>query len=338
MAKYEGTPKYEGLIKINGVNVWEEMKRDVTEIQFEDFASGQSDNLDITVEDSEGRFINEWAVDKGTEFDAQLRLMNWQTPGDEQSIDFGNFLCDEIDINGFPIEVKIRALALPTFGTKNTKKWEQISISQIATDICSNLGVELIYYADDIIIDSRQQSSQTDIDFLYSLCNEYGFGMKAFRRKIIIFDRERQDAAEAVSDIDIYDIAGEGFTIKESTEGTYTGAKCNYKTKNSDKEVTYTYGTTERVLVVSATAASAKEAELKARAALYEANSQAVKLTASYRGGDIPMYAGNNYKINGLGVYSGKYAVDSVTHSIGKNDGYTVSIEAHGIELLKDGR
>ena len=62
MAKYEGTPKYEGLIKINGVNVWEEMKRDVTEIQFEDFASGQSDNLDITVEDSEGRFINEWAV------------------------------------------------------------------------------------------------------------------------------------------------------------------------------------------------------------------------------------------------------------------------------------
>ena len=52
--------------------------------------------------------------------------------------------------------------------------------------------------------------------------------------------------------------------------------------------------------------------------------------------GGTPIYPGSNYYFSGLGKYSGKYGVDKATHYIGENDFYTISVEAHAINLEKD--
>ena len=336
MSIIEGARRVDGYVDIEGVNVWGDIKKYVTDIEFIEVASDETDSFDITVFDADGRWISDWLIDTGTKINAKFRFLNWTKENEgEHWLDCGTFICDALKVKGFPMEITIKSLALPINGTKNTKKWENIEISSIAQDICNHLGCELKYYADDIILKSQQQSRQTDIEFLFRLCEQYGFGMKVYKNSIVIFDREKQDAADVVDSINIYDIA-ESMSLDDNEEGTYTGASCTYKIEKSDDELTYTYGTSERMLVLDNSANSEKEAELKAKASLYKANSERVKLKFNTCGGKNGIYPGTNYYITGLGGYSGKYAIDKVTHTLSGGSSYKIAIEAHAITLEKD--
>ncbi len=321
------TPRQaQGFVGINGVNVWGDIKDYVTDIEYVDVACGETDSFDITVFDVDEHWLNDWLIDKGTLINAKIKLINWDEENSERWIDCGEFLCDSLEVEGFPITVAIKSLALPIQGTKNTKKWENISLSAIAKDICKCIGVELEYCADDITIKSVQQSRQTDIDFLFRQCSQYGFGMRVYRNKIIIFDRQAQDAADAVGTFNIKD--AESFTLTDNEEGTYTGVLSQYKLENSDTVYDYTYGTPERQIVLEGTSSSLKEAELKAKAAIYEANSEMVKLKFNVMGGK-PIYSNTNWNITGLASYSGKYAIDKVTHTVSSAKVYIQAVEAH---------
>ena len=333
MSSVESARRAEGFVGINGVNVWGDIKKYVGSIEYTEVASGETDSFDITVSDYDGHFKNEWALDKGTILESKFRLNNWNEPGDVLWIDCGTFLVDSEQLKIHPDEVVIKSLAIPVNGSENTQKWEEISVKAIAEEFCKRWGCELEYYADDITIKSRQQSLQKDIVFLFSLCKEYGFGMKAYRNKIIIFDREKQDAADPVLTVGLRN--AESGDVNDNFEGLYTGAECSYKPEGSDDEQTFTYGDTERLLKLSVSATSAKEAELKCKAQLYDNNSKAVQLEFSMLGGIAPIYAGSNYIFEDLGVWNGKYAVDKVTHTLTGKKGYRINVEAHGVDILK---
>lgn len=323
-------------IGINGVNVWGDIKAYVRELTYIDAVSGETDSFDILMHDVGDHWLNDWLIDKGTLIDAKIQLKNWEHQGDDRLTDCGEFLCDSLSVTGFPLDITIKSLALPVQGTKNTKKWENITISAIAQDICNHLGVELAYYADDLKIKSKQQSQQTDINFLYSLCNEYGFGMKVYRHKIVIFDLEANDKVLPTTTYMLPDIIDdEGFSLEDNEEGTYTGVKATYKIEGSDNSKTYTLGTSERMITLENAGSSLKEAEIKAKAALYKANIEAVKLKFVTTAG-IPFYSGTNYYFYGIGKYSGAYGVERVTHSMTETGGYGVLVEAHAIALEKD--
>ncbi|MGN0163662.1 MAG: phage late control D family protein [Candidatus Ornithomonoglobus sp.] len=327
----------EGLVGINGKNVWGDIKQYNTSLAYVDVASGATDSFDITMYDTDEHFINDWLIDKGTELNSKIKFCNWDFEGDTKYIDCGIFLVDSIEIRGFPFEVDIKSLALPVNGTKNTKKWENISVSAIAQDICDHLGVELLYYADNLTLESRQQSQQTDINFLFSLCNEYGFGMKVYKNKIAIFDRAAQDKATPVNPENPYMIKeiADSVTITDNTEGTYTGVKAIYKPKDKDDSIEYILGTTEKMIVLENAGQTRHEAEIKAAAALYNANIEAVKLKFTVKS-YYPFYSGTNYYFYGLGGYSGAYGIEKVSHQLNENGGYSAKIEAHAIALEKD--
>ena len=330
----EKARRCEGLVRINNKDVWQDIKKFVTDMEYTAVASGETDSFDITLTDR--RFINEWAITKGMKLDAKMQLINWLFNEDYRVIDFGEFTVDRIKVTGVPVSVQVQSLALPPNGTKNTQKWENISTRALAQEICTRLGCELEYYTDDITIKSKQQNRQADIDFLYSVCKEYGFGMKAYRNKIVIFSREAADAAECVNTFDIGRVA-ESYDIDDNQEGTYTGVQCNYKNDGSDNTSTYTYGGGDRILVLDISAASAKEAELKGKASLYDANMEAIKLKFTMLGGIAPIYAGTNQYITGLGVYSGKYAIDKITHSLSGKKAYRMAVEAHAVDIENGG-
>ena len=158
--------------------------------------------------------------------------------------------------------------------------------------------------------------------------------MKVYKNKIIIFDRAKQDEAESVGSFEVGAIS-ESFELSDNEEGFYTGVKMKYKNEGEDTEREYIYGEKEKMLTPSTTASSIQEAQIKSKAALYNANSTAIKLKMNCMGG-TPIYPGSNYYFSGLGKYSGKYGVDKATHYIGESDFYTISVEAHAINLEKD--
>lgn len=330
--------------------------------------------------DIDAHWMNDWIIDKGTLFEAKIKIMNISTGEDEKWIDCGEFICDSVQFSGFPISAAVGALSMPNNREKHEQAWENITLTEIANDIAWRSGCELFYNAGDVLIESTSQNGENDIEFLYKLCRDYGLGMKVFRRKVIIFDRIESDAKPVVGTLNIKDIA-EQFTLDDNQEGTYTGARMNYgiegsdapgccnyepyaksdykpknistntesavnpinnsakKSKNkkmytADNSGAYEYGSGERILMIDETAKSIDEAQLKCRGKLYETNAEAIKLTFDCMGG-YEIYPGVNYYIIGLGGYSGKYAIDKVTHTI-NGGSYTLSIEAHAAELEKD--
>ena len=171
-------------IEIQGSTVWGGISSYNRDLTFTEVASGETDSLDIKLHDCDNHWLNDWLIDKGTRLLARIELENWDKQNEYRTIDCGEFICDSIKVTGYPIEVVIRSISIPVNGTKNTKKWEKVSVSAIAQDICNNLGVGLEYYADNIVIKSQTQSQQTDIDFLFKVCQEYGFGMKEIIDKL----------------------------------------------------------------------------------------------------------------------------------------------------------
>lgn len=322
-------------LMIEGKDVWNDIREYVRGITFEEVSSGETDSFDVTMHDINEHYMNDWLINKGTKIEGKIKLIDWDKPGDERMIDCGEFLCDSLQIKGYPLEVKIKSLALPAYGSENTRKWENIKLSAVAQDICKQLGCELNYYGDDILLDSKQQTRQTDVDFLFSLCNEYGFGMKVYRHKIAIFDKEKQDAAEIISAFNLRNIC-ESFTIDDNEEGTYTGVQATYTPEGSDRTYDFSLGSPERTFTLDSTATSLQEVEIKSKAALYKANSEAVQLKFSCLGG-YAIYPGNNHYLYNLGKYSGKYAIDRVTHTLSETGIYKIAVEAHAVNLEKDG-
>ena len=330
-------PRYvEGLVGINGKNVWGDIKKYNTQLSFTEVASGAADSFDIAMFDIDEKFINEWLVDSGTALNAKIKFGNWNTQGEIKYIDCGEFITDSTEIHGFPFEIDIKSVAVPVRGTENTKKWENITIARIAQDICDGLGVGLEYYADNLTLKSRQQSRQSDINFLFNLCSEYGLGMKAYRNKIIIFDRQGRDAKTPVNAGNPYMVReiADSVDVIDSTEGIYTGVRAIYKPEKSDKDLEVFIGTKEKYFTIENAGSSQKEAEIKGKAALYNKNIERVKLKLTIKS-YFPLYAGMNYYFYGLGKYSGAYGIDKATHTL-NSSGYVLKIEAHAIALEKD--
>lgn len=330
-------PRYvEGLVGINGKNIWGDIKQYNTSLVYTDVATGAADSFDITLFDLEEKFIDQWLVDDGTALNAQIKFVNWNKEGETNYIECGEFLTDSTEIHGFPFEIDIKSVAVPVRGTEKTKKWENITIAKIAQDIANGLGVGLEYYAANLTLKSRQQSRQSDINFLFSLCTEYGFGMRVYRNKIIIFDRAARDAETPVNAGNPYMVKeiADSVSVIDSTEGVYTGVRAVYKPEKAKKDQEVFIGTKDKYLTIDNAGSSQKEAEIKAKAALYNKNVERVKLKMTIKD-YYPFYAGVNYYFYGLGKYSGAYGIDKVTHTLNSH-GYTAKLEAHAIALEKD--
>lgn len=314
-------------VGINNKDVSGDIRRFITSFSFEENADGASDELTIEICDNEYKWLERWCTDMGTRFDAKIEVRDWNFEGDSRFTDCGVFYQDSFSAEGYPISCTIKALSLPNVSNKNSKTWESIRMKRLADEIAKRVGCTLEFLCDDFVIEEVSQDNEKDIAFLYDVCTEYGLGMKAYTGKVVIFDRERLEAANAVGDISVYDM--EKFSLDENLEGTYTGVKLTYTAVRKKKSYTYQSGTAERLLMVDKKVSSQAEAERKAKAALYEANSKAIVLSFKIEGGK-EMYAGCCYNVTGLGRYSGKYFFDTVTHSI--KSGYFISVKAHKVQ------
>ena len=317
---------------IDGRDVTEDIQQYIREIVYTEAANGETDSIDITVWGD--KWINEWFIEKNMKIQFKIMFLNWIEPGDCRVLDCGELLTDSATIEGFPLAVTIKAVSVPVNGTKNTKKWEDISLSDIANDICYNIGCGLDFYGENVTIKSAQQSQETDIKFLYSLCSQYGKGMKVYRNNIVIYSREAKESEMPIDTIFIEDVA-DSYKIDDNTDGVYTGVTAYYKPEKTDETLTYTLGTSEKQIILDSAGSTLQEAELKAKAALYDANAEGVKLKFTTNG-DRTYYAGTNYYIYGMGVYSGAYAIEKVTHEIAENKAYKQTVEAHAVALEKD--
>lgn len=343
----------------NKVDISEALKPYLKSVEYMDMLTGQADDLQLTLEDRDGLWLEAWFPDKGATLTASILTQYWTAPTDaEKELPLGLFEIDEIECSAIPSETKIKAVSVPNNttlrGEGRTRSWEGYTIQKIAQDIANNAGMQLNFSSkDNPTLERVEQTEQSDLAFLDKLCQDNGLSLKVTDNQIVIFDMADMEAAEAslifvrptmkgldtsVSiDVNSNDMNSES-TLKRlkptswrftsSVRDVYKSCTVEHSQGKKKAKISATFTdpnkTEGKMLLVKKDVKSVEEAERMARKELREKNKDEVTGSITCMG-DTDLSAGLTVTVKGFGKFDGKYILSQVKHSLGS--GYTCSVD-----------
>lgn len=342
------TPKYK--ILYAGKDITEDISRYATSIEYRDKVEGESDELRIDLEDVDQLWKGEWYPGKGDKLQLFIATRDSQT-----LVDCGTFEIDEIELAGPPDTVVISALAAginSPLRTKKSKAYENTSLREIAKGIAKEHGFTIVNESNaglpatrDISFGRVSQDKESDLSFLARIAHDYGFTFSIRGDKLVFASIYEIEKGNPVREIDKTDLTS--YSIKDKTSASFAAASVKYHNPADGQDVIYT--TTEQVnadgvkytqvtkkdtIVIKSRVENKKQAEEKAKAALYRANSKQQSGSLNLEG-DILLVSGNNFDLTGLGVLSGKYHICESTHTLTKSGGYATQLEIKRVGFIE---
>lgn len=343
----------------NKVDISEALKPYLKSMEYTDMLTGQADDLQLTLEDRDGLWLEAWFPDKGATLTASILTQYWTAPTEaEKELPLGLFEIDEIECSAIPSETKIKAVSVPNNttlrGEGRTRSWEGYTIQKIAQDIANNAGMQLNFSSkDNPTLERVEQTEQSDLAFLDKLCQDNGLSLKVTDNQIVIFDMADMEATEpslifvrptmkgldtSVSiDVNSNDMNSES-TLKRlkptswrftsSVRDVYKSCTVEHSQGKKKAKISATFTdpnkTEGKILLVKKDVKSVEEAERMARKELREKNKDEVTGSITCMG-DTDLSAGLTVTVKGFGKFDGKYILSQVKHSLGS--GYTCSVD-----------
>lgn len=312
----------------------ESIKECLEDFSYNDVASGSTDDISITLNNSDLRFMDSQMPKKGDKLTPVIYLHNWSGAGVTKSIRCGRMVLDDLSYSATPSVCTIGAVSLPAKGEfknrKRTQTYKNVTIKEIARKIANRAGIALHYSAPRISIKEIEQSKTADSEFLLSLCDDYGLGIKIYNGKIVIFNEETYEKKSPVETVVRAKENVINWNWNTTLQKTYTGAKVTYTDSGSNKKNHIKIGKSGRMLDVDVSAFSKRDAQLKAKAKLAAENKKRTTMTLTI----LPnpkIIATSTIRLKGFRKLSGKYYVDKVSHKISKSGGYVMSIDIHKV-------
>ncbi len=313
---------------------------------YTDNLSDDADDVTIELEDRAQIWQADWYPEgEGNQIDIAIHIYNGTTLYDGETVlEPGKFEIDEIETNGFPSTVSIKAVSVlgdsTLRGTRKNKTWENISIWKCAADICEQNGMELFWDCEENPnLDHVEQADESDLDFLLKICHDHGMSLKITPEKIIIFDDAKFETADPVITIYKPGVTAEinentmplrwliDYRLRAKTRDTYWKCQVKYQ-KGKDKELIegeFAAPNKEkgRILLVREQVENQAEAERLAKKKLREANKE--EMTGEFTTvGNHNVAAGQVIELKNFGKFDGNYLVTKVNHEI--REDYTTKI------------
>ena len=235
-------------VEYNGVNLQDVISNElVNTVTYNDNASDTIDDISIELRNTSKKWLGDWSPLKGDEIKFGIFVENWSCENDNHKLNCGMFSVDEVDYSGRPLVVAIKALAIPKdiefTETLRNRKWQNVSIKRLASDLVSKYSFELIWDTNkNVIIESIEQSNVTDSNFLKDTCKKYGFSVKTYSNKIVIYHEGEYEKKASVLRIKESDV--ESWNLKSTINDTgYTEVVLKYSSDDyyseSEKEFIY---------------------------------------------------------------------------------------------------
>ncbi|HAT1684421.1 TPA: phage protein D [Klebsiella oxytoca] len=318
----------------------------VTSVSYTDKLSGESDEIQVDLEDSEGRWRDAWYPGKGDTLTLKMGYAG------EPLLECGTFSIDEIELSGPPDRVSLRGLATSVtvaMRTRMNRGFENTTLAAIAQRIAGKHHLQLQGQIEPLTIDRVTQYDETDLAFLKRIAGDYGYMMKVTHTHVIFSSLDRlRDVAPAFTftrrDVSRY-------TFRDTINRIYKGAKHRSQNSRSKKVVTVgvqadghvgavgekNVSTTTRVpfrlpdtsadtLTLSGRSGNQGNAERRSRAALNLKNQYQKTGTLSLEG-NLRLRAGHNLTLSDFGVCDGVWLTGSVRHSLTRSGGYTMEAD-----------
>ncbi|MCM5528971.1 phage late control D family protein [Parasegetibacter sp. NRK P23] len=327
-------PKPEYSIIYNQRDISMDISEQVLGISYTDKVAGESDTIEISVEDTDGRWQNDWYPKKGDTIQAFIRENNRQ-------LDCGVFEIDETALSsstGGDI-FTIRGLAAGIKAPVRTKKsyaHHNKSLREIANTIAAESGLTLLGVVPDITLGVSNQYRETAVGYLNRIGSEYGCVFSIRGDKLVFTHYLEIENSNSVLSIP----KSKSITVNltDQTNKTFKAARVRHN-KPNDKEVQEFTSTEQNptgssdTLEIRVKAENRQQAEAKAKYALSKNNTKTVSGDVNMPG-NILLVSGSNFELTGFGFMSGIFHIIESTHTIDRSGAYTTSATIKRVKTI----
>lgn len=305
-------------------NITKDVSPYVTSISYTDVEHGESDELEITFEDSAKLWQDAWLPTKGD----SLRL--YLGYKDEKLLNCGCFEIDELEYNAPPDTITVKGLATgikKPLRQKNSVGYENKTLKQIAKEIADKHNLTLVGDIADVRVDRITQNKTQDLTFLTKLAEQYGYIFKIAENNLVFYNVSQLKDAKAIQIL--YKTDFSMLSFREKTSQRYKSVEVSYFDPKKKKTLKAT-ARNEKVekgdtLKITARCSDKKQAIMKAKAALGTAD---IKIEGYFEiVGNPNLVAGGNVEIKGIGHFSGKYHITHARHVLDRLRGYKTICE-----------
>lgn len=313
-------------LTIEGRDVTREVSPYVLSVTYTDHVVGQSDDVQISLEDRDGLWRGPWLLQAGNTLKLEIGYHG------EPPLNCGEFEVDEVESSGPPDVVTIRALAAgpsAELRTRRNRAYEGQTLAQVCEAVAQRHKLRLVGSIAGAAVDRISQENESDLAFLDRLAaeNGYAFSIRAGQLDFILLD-ELETRAPAFT---LRRAECASYRMKSATHDVYRACEATYQhpaTKRTIRKTVEAPGVlTGDTLKVRIRVATEAEAEARARAALRRANAAANPASVTLEGNPRIM-AGLNGTLAGWGsVFDGVYHVSTSVHRLSRGEGYVTEPE-----------
>lgn len=314
----------------NNRNITNDISKYMLSLTYSDKVKGESDEVEIELEDVDELWKNNWYPEKGAKLTVTIGTLKC-----------GVFEIDEIEIKGPPDTVTIRGMATGITNTLRTKKSdanENKTLKQIAQKIADRNGFDMFENLPGSIpyltFTRSTQNKETDLAYLKRISQDNGVVFSVKDNKMVfdsIYNLENRKESFTVDKTDII-----AYSLKDKADGMVKTA--SVKSKNAKKNASVSTNlefekykqenpaynappvTNQDAYVSSSRVENTQQAEVKAKAIMHTSASNQQTGTIEFQFNPLAC-AGNNFKVTGIGLLSGKYHITSSSHRLDKSGG-----------------
>jgi len=321
-----------------------DISRDVSaalvRLRVTDNLSDASDDLDIELEDVDGRWRDAWYPGHG---DALALSLGWQQRQETVS-PFGRFEIDEVELNYPPATLSVRALAAGIRGDLRSvqhRAYEGMTLAAIARQIAQRQGLEFAGSVDAIALERLTQEA-ADLEFLRDLAAQYDHAFKIWDGKLVLQRISDLEKLDPVAQLTLSDLAN--VRLRDSFREIPEKVTVKHQDAAKGKLVEMDFIDGKVVAVpasVSKTKSSGDTAKSQSRASSSAvaaaqakarmARAQRERCTASWtcmgrpelKSGSVVDLAGDT-----AGRFAGRWLITRASHSIDRSSGFVTEIDA----------
>ncbi|HHR4769116.1 TPA: phage late control D family protein [Salmonella enterica] len=336
------------VLRYNLKDITHDISAYATSITFTDKLSGESDELEIELEDSEQRWRDAWYPGMGDTLSLQLGYKR------QTLTDCGGFSIDEIELSGPPDSVSIRGRSAPVtraMRTKSNRGFENTTLAAIAGRIARKHKLKLEGQIEPLTLERITQYGESDLAFLKRLAQDYGYMVKVTPEKLIFSHLGKLRDAPVIRTITPQEVSR--WTLRDTLHEVYKGVKNKHQNSQTRTLVTFNadnttttrtektttspgMSTSSDILNTSDRAQNGEEARAKGQAKLDSKNDYKHAGTLSLEG-DLSLRAGGSVTLSGFGKSDGKWLIISARHSLARSGGLTTDIDiARGLKHKAD--
>ncbi|MDJ6853221.1 contractile injection system protein, VgrG/Pvc8 family [Salmonella enterica] len=332
------------VLRYNLKDITHDITAYATSITFTDKLSGESDELEVELEDSEQRWRDAWYPGMGDTLALQLGFQGMPLT------DCGGFSIDEIELSGPPDSVSIRGRSAPVtraMRTKSNRGFENTTLAAIAGRIARKHKLKLEGQIEPLTLERITQYGESDLAFLKRLANDYGYMVKVTPQKLIFSHLGKLRDAPVIRTITPQEVSR--WTLRDTLHEVYKGVKNKHQNSQTRTLVTFNadnttttrtekkssssgMSTSSDIINTSDRAQNAEEDSAKGKAKLDSKNEYKHAGTLSLEG-DLSLRAGGSVTLSGFGKSDGKWLIISARHSLARSSGLTTDIDiARGLK------